>query len=101
MPRSLRAVPGQPAHYLGLLVDLLGHEVGMAGAIAHAGPSRQLDDGRHELLASRDIKEPMPLAGDERGLAVLDERHPARVREERALVGGQEVTALAPAEDER
>ena len=92
---------GEPTQDGRLLVRLLGHEVRMARAVAGAGLAFELGDLGVELTPGGHVEEPVTLGRHERGLSVLDEGHPARALENRALVGGQQVPSVAPAQHQR
>ncbi len=100
---------GQPAHVRGpvgaeapehrrLLVDLLAEEVGVAGELGGGRLPLDVAHVGRDLGPGGRVEHPDGAVLDQRGLPVVQEGDPARVLQQRAVVGGQEVAAVAPAE---
>ena len=85
---------------LGLLANLLDHVMGVAAQLDRVGlPVDPIDPRRDRpVLEVADLEVAGRQADD---LAVLQERDPRRVRRDRHRVAGQQVLALAQADDQR
>ena len=83
----------------GLLVDLLVHEVLVAVLLRHGRRPVDPPDLAVELLA-RPIGELDPFLGDDREVSLLEEDDVAGVGEDGGDVAGDEISALAEAQDE-
>ena len=100
-----RLGPAQPAaagvdHGLGLLANLLDHVVGVAAELDRVGlPVDPIDPRRDRpMLEVADLEVARRQPND---LAVLQKRHPRRVRRDGHRVAGQQVLAFAQPDDQR
>ena len=97
--RPPRGRPRTGAERLGLLVDLLEHEVLEAALLGGLGRPVHLGDrplaGRARHVGDRDPRGPK--VGD---VALLEEDHAVRVGQDRRHVGGEERLALADPDDQ-
>ena len=95
------AVADRLGDALGLLVDLLEHERLVARALGGLVVPVDLEHVVLDRLARRRVGEGDAVGRDRRDLAVVRELHAARLGEERGEVRGEEVLALAEADDHR
>ena len=100
-PRVPAMAGADAPQHRGLLVDLLGHEVGIAGQVGRRRFPLHLGDLGAELPAGVDVEEADGLPGDQHGPAIVDKGDPARVLDQRGIVGGEQIAAVAPAHHER
>ena len=96
------ALDGQATQHARLLVDLLQHVVRVALELGELFLPLDVPDAGISLAsAAFDVVELDAVGAQQGRLAVLDEREPTRVLEQRRRVAAQKVAVVAPAQHER